>query len=155
MNSNGKYNLCQNHKELLGVEACTEGFHGCEFENAREGEVKKMENENNKAVCPVCGFVITDFENEVSEPCEHVMATYVDICGEEFTHVHDDFRSEAEKMEIRANDWDHPDGEVCLLDLMQGFVESHDGYEIIELTTHGMACGPASTSEYNLIKISS
>jgi len=108
--------------------------------------------EDNKTHCPVCNNVIYDTDAEVFNPCEHVMATYSDICGEEFMHIHEAFRSEAEKMEVRANDWYHVDGNVSLDYLMQEFVDSHDGYELVQLTTYGMSCSLSCSTEFHLIK---
>ena len=45
------------------------------------------DNDNETVVrCPVCNKVISDFDNGLSDPCEHVMLIYIDAISDEFVH---------------------------------------------------------------------
>ena len=147
--------LCPYHQEGLGWDECTEGFEGCEFEEAREEEVKNMEEEDNKVICPVCNHVITDMEECVNDPCEHVVLTYVDILNGEFVHEGDEqiAKELLEKYNYEPEDEDEEWDDKSLDELMEEYANEHDDYVTIELTTSGLSCGPCSSTEYHLIKL--
>jgi len=109
-------------------------------------------DEEDKVICPVCDHVITDFEEGISDPCEHVMVTYVDILNGEFVHVGDEELAEelmAQYTYLEENECDQ-----SLDEIMEAYANEHEGYEVTSLTTSGLACGPCSSTEYHLIKIS-
>ncbi len=113
-------------------------------------------NEDAILKCPVCDHVISDFENAVSDPCKHVMLTYVDILSGEFVHVGDtDEAQEIEESIISNYEYlMENDADESLDELMEAFADENDGeYTVIQMTTSGMACGPSSSTEYNLIKL--
>jgi DNA repair exonuclease SbcCD ATPase subunit len=108
-----------------------------------------MSKDNETVVrCPVCNQVISDFENGISDPCEHVMLICIDACGGEFVHVGDGAEELEKKMEEKYED-DYTD----LNEQMEKFAEESDDHEMLEMTTYGMSCGPCSGTEYILVKI--
>jgi len=112
-------------------------------------------SEDNVLKCPVCDHVISDFNEGISDPCDHVILTYVDMLNGEFVYVADtDEAKEIEESIISHYEYlmDN-DADESLDELMQSFVdENGDSYEVIEMTTSGLACGPVSSTEYHLIK---
>jgi uncharacterized Zn finger protein (UPF0148 family) len=104
-----------------------------------------MSEENGKVICPVCEQVISDFEAGESNPCEHVLLIYSDICGNEFVHTHASMQETASEMEKK-----YMEDDVYLDDLMKEYAEEH-GHEILEMVTSGMACGPCSNTEYVMV----
>jgi hypothetical protein len=109
--------------------------------------------EDTKIICPVCEHVISDFDEGVFDPCEHVMLSYTDACTGEFVHVGKGFKEIAEEMEAKFADWDS-DEYAEINELMEKYAEENKGFELSEMTTYGMACGPCSNTEYHLIKTS-
>jgi len=109
------------------------------------------QDSDEQVICPVCKHVITDFEEGVSDPCEHVMLTYVDMLNGEFVHVHNDFEGIAEDMLEKAEDYDNYD--VSIEELLEQYVAENKNFIVEILTTYGMACGPCSSSEYHLIRL--
>jgi len=116
------------------------------------------EIDENIVTCPVCDHIISDIYEGVSDPCEHVMLTYVDICGGEFVYVgvgKGGEKIEEELMgkygEMMEDDYEGED--LSLSELMEAYAYKHKGYEVIELTTSGLSCGPCSSTEYHLIKM--
>lgn len=111
-------------------------------------------SDENILKCPVCDQVISDFEEGVSDPCEHVMLTYVDMLNGEFVHVGNcDEAAKIEEDIISKYEYlmEH-DADESLDELMAAYADENDGYEVIEMTTSGLACGPVSSTEYHLIK---
>lgn len=140
--------LCPYHEDSLSWDECTEGFEGCQVKEAREEAA--MEEKENVVVCPVCNHVITDFDEGVSDPCEHVVVSYVDICGGEFVHEGDEKIAE-EIMDHYHYLEDHDDY-VSLDELMEQYAEENERFEVVSLTTYGLSCGHCSSTEYHLIK---
>ena len=110
-------------------------------------------NEESQIICPVCDQVISDFDEGETNPCEHVMLTYVDMLNGELVHVGDGAEQIEKEIMSSYNDAEENEVETSLDALMKGYVEMHDGYEVLELTTYGMSCGPCSSTEYNQIKL--
>lgn len=106
-------------------------------------------SEEDKVICPVCDQVITDFDEGISDPCEHVILSYVDMLSGEFVHVGAGAEKIAEKMLVIYEEDDDAD----LIDQMEAYVRENDGYDVISLTTSGLACGPVSSTESHLIKM--
>ena len=107
----------------------------------------------NKIICPVCKELVLDI-NKVDKgedgfnPCNHVMLVYTDALSFEFIHIDESMESVAKDMiEKSAED------DVFLNELMNDFAMKHDNYEIIELTTSGMSCGPCGNTDYVMFKI--
>jgi len=146
--------LCPYHENSLGWDECTEGFKGCQVEEAREKATEEAEMEENKVICPVCSHVITDFNEGVSDPCKHVICSYVDMLNGEFVHVGDSTEAKeiADNILEQYEYLSENDADESLDELMQAFADEDGGYEVIELTTSGLACGPVSSTEYHLIK---
>jgi hypothetical protein len=107
-------------------------------------------NEESQIICPVCDQVISDFNEGETNPCEHVMLTYVDMLNGDFVHVGAGAEKIAEDMLVK---YDGDEAGYCLEELMEAYVGEHDGFVVISLTTYGMSCGPCSSTEYNLIKL--
>jgi hypothetical protein len=111
--------------------------------------------EESKIECPVCKQVISDFDEGETNPCEHVMLTYVDICNGEFVYS----AKEAEELEglLVARYEHYYESDDCedreLNEVMVEYADENEGYVVIDLTTYGCACGPCSSTEYNLIKL--
>jgi hypothetical protein len=110
-----------------------------------------MENNMCKSICPVCDHVISDFEEGINDPCEHVMLTYVDLVGDEFCFVHSSFVDIAKEMIDKATDIESEEL-VTVEECIEKYANENDGFEVIEMSTSGMACGPVFVTEYNLIK---
>jgi len=110
--------------------------------------------EDNKVICPVCEHVITDFDEEISDPCEHVMLTYVDTLNGEFVHSAKEAEDLEKEMLARYAHLEETGEDKTLDELMQTYADENEGFEVIELTTYGLACGPVSSTEYHLIKTS-
>ena len=89
--------------------------------------------------CPVCGSVMVDPEVGFEvDRCEHFLFGYVDVAGE-LEVFSPDFAPVARRLEAAELDeeylvpWDEQFAQLC-----------EPGTTIFGLTSHGMACGPAS-----------
>ena len=78
--------LCSNHQKGLGWDECSEGFVGCEFEDAREEEVSEEMYFDGKyrAVGP--------FEARSASVFDEITGTYIIYCA----HDHNSFLLDAE-----------------------------------------------------------
>lgn len=110
-------------------------------------------SEEDKVICPVCNQVITDFEEGISDPCEHVMVSYVDMLNGELVHVGENAKAVEQEIMTKYNYSYENDLDESIDELLKAFASDHDGYEVLELTTYGMSCGPCSSTEYHLIKL--
>ena len=112
------------------------------------GEI--METIENKIICPVCKEVVLDIDKgeDGFNPCDHVMLVYTDALSFEFIHIDESMESVAKDMIEKSEEDD-----VFLYKLMLDFAMKHDNYEIIELTTSGMSCGPCGNTDYVMFKI--
>lgn len=106
--------------------------------------------EETKIICPVCSQVVSDFEEGISDPCEHVLIIYTDILSGEFVHVAEGAEEVAATI-MAKYDLDGEDGDKGLDELIAEYAEAN-GHEVVELTTYGMSCGPCSSTEYIMFK---
>ena len=112
-------------------------------------EGQEME-EDNKVICPVCNRVVTDFDEGIHNPCEHVFLMYTDALNGEFIHT----GKGASKVELELlKKYGESDGDMDLSELMEEFANASDKHTILTLTTSGMACGPVSNTDYIMFKI--
>jgi len=122
------------------------------FDKENEKEEEVME-EDNTIICPVCKQVVSDFDEGINDPCEHVMLIYTDCCSDEFVHVGNSAEDIAEG--LMANYEYQTDNELdtSLPELMQAYAEDEEDVIVLELTTSGMSCGPCSSTEYVMFKL--
>jgi len=107
-------------------------------------------DDNTKLSCPVCGQIISDYDEGSTNPCEHVAMTYVDILPDQFLYVQKDHMKLAMYM-IKL--YKSPEMDIPIEDSIDEFVQSNDNYTVVSLRTSGLSCGPCSCIEYNLIKV--
>jgi len=108
-----------------------------------------MDEDNETIVrCPVCNQVISDFDNGISSPCEHVMLIYTDACSGGFVHCGDGAEELEQKMEEK-----YEEDDTNLNEQMEEFANESPDHILLEMTTCGMSCGPCSSTEYLLIKL--
>jgi len=105
-------------------------------------------NDGLKVICPICNQVISDFEEYISDPCEHVLLIYTDaVCGE-FVHIGAGMETVASEMEYSVEEGDYD----YLSDAMKHYEQLYPECIMVETETEGMSCGPCSNTEYVLIK---
>ena len=105
---------------------------------------------DNQVICPVCKQIVLDFDEGENDPCEHVMLMYTDSLNDEFVYIDDEAEDIAEEMIAQYED---SDGDDMLDVLITNYANEHEDYEIVELTTSGMSCGPCGNTDYVLFKV--
>ena len=94
--------------------------------------------------CPVCGKAIVGVDSD-GKYCEHTLFIFVDSIGE-FVHVDEALQGYVEKWHDDEDFVDELEKlDMGILDYMQDKVP--DTAITIEITTHGMACGPCSNTD--------
>ena len=95
-----------------------------------------LSNSDFSFFCPVTGKRIVG--PECFEPSAATVFTYLDEIGE-FEHLSDELKKVAEALE---------DADVDMFDFFESFSQQikSDSVVSFEITTHGMACGPVSST---------
>ena len=110
-------------------------------------------DEDYKVICPVCDHVISDFEEGKSDPCEHVVLIYTGLLNGEFVYIGDNYNEIADGL-IEIYEGQDGEDDKELDELMEEYIENNKGYEILTMTTSGLACGPCSSTEYIMVRTS-
>ncbi len=102
---------------------------------------------NNVIVCPHCNATVLNFDECDFRPCKHTMLVYNDMVGDEFVHINPSMRNVASEMEQTSKDTDE-----SLSECLEKYAEKNKEFSLLTLTTHGMACGPVTATDYILFK---
>ena len=107
-----------------------------------------MDSEETRVECPVCQQVVSDFEEGISDPCEHVFLIYLDSIGE-IVHSSDNADEAIAEFERRYKEDDE-----SYEDMIEEYCDDSNGtYDWLAITTSGMSCGPCSSTEYIVFNI--
>ena len=100
--------------------------------------------------CPVCGASILKEDEPFDDEnlCEHVKLLFADVVGD-FVFVDDEYEDMVDEMKQKIDE-----GEEDIEELLVQYISSDKGkgHTLAMLTSHGMACGPVSNTDYILIR---